>query len=989
MNRILTLLLILAVNLAYAQMTYQDRTPYETFEPDAIYLMMETGHSFGNADISDGSEASLNDFALLQELFANQTIFQMEQEFKILAKHNEKFERIYRLKLSFGVDKDALVKTLTNLSYVQLAEKIPIFTNALVPDDPDYSDESKRWHLDHINAEGAWDVTQGCGGIKIAIVDDAVMINHEDLQANIYINTGEVPNNGVDDDNNGYIDDVNGFDVADNDPNPSPPATADENYFSHGTHVAGIAAGVSNNGLGTASIGYNSTIIPVKVKSNSSQDASSLTNPMQGVEYAIAAGADIINMSWGSYAWSYINHLVFLEADEQNIACIAAIGNDALPFSAFPAGYATVISVVATDLDDDIAYFSNYTQEAHVFSPGVNIWSAVASSTSDYGFKSGTSMSTPLVSGMVALMLCNNPSFEIPELRQCIQSSADLIPSEHIENFSIPRINAAQSVQCTPPIWNECAPSGCEMVSNGSFENPKFSDINTYNSSGAIHAGEVCSWDNYPATADVYPLNVNAPNHAAHLQCNIQLYEGEVYPVSEGLVTSDPLDFIPGNTYKLEFDYSVTKEEVYTETEFLESIEIILVYNDWVQIPGIHVVTEEYVGIGSIPYPTVDYTHVQYPDWYLSAQPPADEYYHHYVQYFVAPDDPDFRKLLIYPANAYDNLDWASTMAVFLDNISIMPVVDVVGVSSEYEPNPDDCITLTATTAASAVFWEPEYLFDDPTLLVQEICLEDFETCDGGSLQFTVTGMDTLIGCASSDTVMINIKGSDIIPPSPNVPTLMELTVCNSINYITPPTAWDNCVGAVIGEPSSIFPIQESTVIIWSFTDASNNTSTQEQVVIVIDIDDSVEQSGATLMALQADAVYQWIDCETGLAVENETNQSFDPPEGGVYAVEITYNNCVAMSPCSDFFGVGVNDFSIEQNLKILPNPTSGEMRVNYKGGQIRSIEILDLAGKSIRKTENINATEALVDLSKLTAGVYLMRVETGEGMVSKRVVKK
>lgn len=139
---------------------------------------------------------------------------------------------------------------------------------------------------------------------------------------------------------------------------------------------------------------------------------------------------------------------------------------------------------------------------------------------------------------------------------------------------------------------------------------------------------------------------------------------------------------------------------------------------------------------------------------------------------------------------------------------------------------------------------------------------------------------------------------------------------------------------------------------------------------------------------LQSDATYQWIDCATGLAIENETGQSFSPTENGTYAVEITNGNCVSVSTCTEFIAVGVSEYAIDHNLYLQPNPTSGELTVNYTNGQIISFEILDLAGKLIRKTENVNASNTLIDMRKLNAGVYLLRVETEDGIISKRVIK-
>lgn len=983
MIRLSFFLLIFIVNMAQAQPAEPDRTDYEKYESDAIYVMMDFGNSLGSADIFDANAKVLSEYVELQDLFANETLVQIELEFKMLANRHEKFSRIYRLKLSGDADKDALVETLSALRYIHISEKIPLYSISLEPDDPDYSNPNKRWHLDKIGAEDAWEVTQGCESIKIAVVDDAVMIDHEDLQANIYVNPGEIPNNGIDDDNNGYIDDVHGFDVADNQPNPSPPATAGDSYFSHGTHVAGIAAGVSDNGVGMASLGFNTSIIPIKTKSNSNQTPGQLTHPMHGVEYAITMDADIINMSWGSYAGSYIHQLVFEVAHDQNIVCVAAIGNDELPFSMYPAKYPSVISVVAMDESDKIATFSNFTHEQHVFAPGVNIWSATASSPSGYGFKSGTSMATGLVSGMIALMLCNNPDLDVAGIRHCINASATHFASIQIANFVIPRIYAAHAVLCSQPVVTAVEPGGCEMIINGDFELPKYADHETYSTYNAIRFGEVLGWADCPPTADILPLNVDAPNHCVHIFARDDEYEG--------IVTKDALGLVGGNTYKLEFDYSVTRPEAYPQYEHLLSIEAILIYNDYYAYGSGGQISDEFFTIGSIPYPTVDFVHGVTAQWLWIAEHPAPELWHHHTVYFEAPENQDLRKLVIHPTSAYPYETHIASVGLLLDNISLVPITAVEGVASDYTPYPDDCITLTAATGASIVYWEPAHLFDDPSLPVQEICLSAIETCLGGSYEFTVTAADSSTGCSSSDTVLVHVQGVDVTPPMPNVPILMEITVCDSLSYLAPPTAWDDCVGAVVGQGNQSFPIQESTTIVWTYSDSLNNVSTQEQEVVILNMHDPdhlVDQIDNTFTAVPGNASYQWIDCETGLAIENETNRSFSPSGNGLYAVEITVGHCVAVSACIAFVNVGIGEDLMDRNLTLLPNPTGGELRVSYEGGRMLRLEILDLSGKAVLKMGDVNGSEVRMDLSKLAGGVYILRVETDGGFVFKRVVK-
>ena len=163
--------------------------------------------------------------------------------------------------------------------------------------------------------------------IVIAIVDDAVLTTHEDILPNLWTNPNEIPNNNIDDDNNGYRDDINGWDAADNDNDPNPPSSASSSVFTHGTHCAGIASAATDNSKGIASIGFNCKIMPVK-SSTSNGNAQYIDAGYDGIAYAMAAGADVISMSWGGNN-SQTAQNIFNQAHNLGITLVAAAGNDA------------------------------------------------------------------------------------------------------------------------------------------------------------------------------------------------------------------------------------------------------------------------------------------------------------------------------------------------------------------------------------------------------------------------------------------------------------------------------------------------------------------------------------------------------------------------------------------------------------------------------------------------------------------------------------
>ena len=989
MNLLPLIVLVLSTSFTFGQNNLENRASCEEYEPFAVFFQLTSENSLGSKDIMKNDLGDLNSYPELKELILDGKIFVIQQEFKQLALRNEEIARVYRAVIHQNVDIDELITKLERIPYIHYSEKIPVYKISIIPNDPDYTDPNKRWHLDQIDASNAWNINQGCANVKIAIVDDAILLNHEDLNSTIYVNLNEIPNNGIDDDNNGYIDDVNGFDVADNDNNPSPPATATASYFSHGTHVAGIAAGSTDNNLGLSSIGFNTSIIPIKTKSNSSTNPASLTNPMQGVEYAIMMNADVINMSWGSYANSYTNQLVFEYAESLGIICVGAVGNDALPFIAFPANYPTVLSVVATNQADDIANFSNYTGEGHIFAPGVNIWSSLASGPSAYGYLSGTSMSTPIVSGLIALMLCNNPQYEPYQIKYCLHYSSDFIPSTNIPGYSIPRINALSSLQCILPVQNSCDASGCELIKNGTFETPGDANITDYDQIGGIFWGEVCAWEDYCGSVDCLPRNTaSGQNHYAHLQAR---FINPIDPISqyESLITADPLNLTPGQTYKLEFDYSLTKSSTNNPTtDHLDSIAVKLVKNNWVEVPAVPNITDESILIHSIENVPVD---TIYPGWVAWSQNGflAPQYFHHVSVTFVAPNDLSIQKLVIHPVSDYPFFEASGLMGLCIDNVSVTPSFPILAVASTYTPSPNDCVTLSAiTTASGGVMWEPSYLFADPTTSQQSFCLDTMNLNTCGALLFTVTAFDTLTSCTTTDTVELFVQGADTLAPVPDEIHLPNYSGCNYINSITPPTATDNCLGTISGTPNVTFPITQDTTIIWTYTDNAGNIYTQTQTIIISPLDISTSLLYPTISANQVGVDYQWIYCITGNPIAGAVYQDFIPAVQGEYAVILSSGpNCIDTSACVMVSNVGFDENGLENELKIYPNPTSGELVVQYSLNDIIEIKIITMAGKEVYTCTNIDFPSTTLNLSLLAKGVYMVHIRTTQKEYNKRII--
>lgn len=326
----------------------------------------------------------------------------------------------------------------------------------VVPNDPLMSDQ---YHIDQtdaasIDVQKAWSVTKGKKSVVIAVIDTGVDLDHPDLKSKIWENTAEVSDNGVDDDGNGFVDDVNGWDFFEENNNPSgkPCSEEDTSGVIHGTHVAGIAAGITNNGVGVSGIGWNTKIMALKVASCDGTMTDSDIAP--AIEYAVANGAKVINMSLGGIGSSSVIDSVIQEAIAKGVTVVAASGNygrnlNRIP--AFPVCSSGVIGVAATDQNNQIASFSNFGDKCvDVSAPGVDILStlyhdpSVAGYESEYGYLSGTSMATPVVSGIVSLLIAQEGDLTPAEILSIIESSSENIGAS--TSYGSGKVNAVKAL---------------------------------------------------------------------------------------------------------------------------------------------------------------------------------------------------------------------------------------------------------------------------------------------------------------------------------------------------------------------------------------------------------------------------------------------------------------------------------------------------------------------------------------------------------------
>jgi subtilisin family serine protease len=337
-----------------------------------------------------------------------------------------------------------------------------------------------------IKAEQAWGAfSTGSNNVVVAVIDEGIDINHPDLQANIWQNPGETPNDGIDNDGNGYIDDVNGWDFAHNDKtvfdNTAGVYPVPDGYTGdvddHGTHVAGTIGARGNNGVGVVGVNWQVKIMSVKVLG---AGGGSTSNIIKGYEYVRkmldlwqqsggtkGANVRITNNSYGgtSYSQAARDAISALggTAPDNSILFVAAAGNESensAEFSHYPSDYIlpNVLSVAATDRFEQLATFSNYgAQQVMMAAPGRGILSTTPYAT--YNSFSGTSMASPHVTGAAALCLASFPNTGATALREALMLSGDVLPSLAGKVYSQRRLNVYEALR-TLSENDKVAPTG-------------------------------------------------------------------------------------------------------------------------------------------------------------------------------------------------------------------------------------------------------------------------------------------------------------------------------------------------------------------------------------------------------------------------------------------------------------------------------------------------------------------------------------------------
>jgi len=333
--------------------------------------------------------------------------------------------------------------------------------NTVAAQDQSVTPNDAAWPLQYgpaqIQATDAWELAAGCAPVTLAVIDSGADFAHPDLVGRFWLNHAELGNgreaNGVDDDGNGYVDDWRGWDFTNADNHPS-------DDYGHGTHVIGIANATANNGIGIAGVAGAAWGVRVMVLKVLDQSGFGLdSQAAEAVKYAVDNGARVINLSLGDPLPTPALQAALDYAAARDVLVVAASGNSGIDGVYYPARYTTALAVGAVTASNERAYFSTYGPELDLVAPGVAIYATAPGG--GYAYRSGTSMATPHVSGVAAL-LARMPQYGTARLISDALLNTALVvsPIDNTDFFGYGLVQARDALD-----WNPLGSVGvCHVV---------------------------------------------------------------------------------------------------------------------------------------------------------------------------------------------------------------------------------------------------------------------------------------------------------------------------------------------------------------------------------------------------------------------------------------------------------------------------------------------------------------------------------------------
>lgn len=363
------------------------------------------------------------------------------------------------LEVPVGIEVTRLVERLRASGLVEAADLDHIVRVAATPNDPSLLN-GLQWGLNNdgtaggvpgadINALAGWDTLSSASNIIVAVIDSGARYTHQDLAANMWVNTGEIPGNGRDDDHNGVKDDIYGINAIGLLPGGNP---LDD--LGHGTAVAGVIGAVGNNGLGVSGVAWQVRVMACKFFDASN---SSYSDAIECFNYAKDNGARIINFSFVDTVYNSVFYSALQACRNAGIIVVAAAGNDTINNDVtphYPASFQldNIVSVAASTRSDTLASFSNYGgTNVDLAAPGQDIYLVSRGSDSSYVWNSGTSFAAPQVAGALALTLARFPTNTYRQNIDRLLASTDPLPALKGKCVTGGRLNLAKLLAGWPP----------------------------------------------------------------------------------------------------------------------------------------------------------------------------------------------------------------------------------------------------------------------------------------------------------------------------------------------------------------------------------------------------------------------------------------------------------------------------------------------------------------------------------------------------------
>ena len=952
--------------------------------------------------------------------------------------------QVYHVYLQHDDSLNTILQKLSKADHVVYAERIPISRKFDIPNDlgSNTTGANGQYYLYKIQASAAWDIQVGDPSIRVAVIDDAVDVNHSELSGLT----------------------MNAFNAVDNSSNVSP----NDANWDHGTFISGLITAKTNNGAGMASLGRGLRIIPVKV--TDANNSSILINEYEAITYAYSIGANVINMSWGAEVASQTGLITITEAHASGAVLVAAAGNSNDNIVKYPAAFPNVISVAATTSIDSKSTFSSYGSWIDISAPGQEIWSLAPNG--DYTVKSGTSFSAPLISAAAGLMLSNNPSLTADEILSCLQSSADnidLFNPNFLGQLGAGRLNMKSAMECVAgsssglDVWlaevispqaSACAttfPHQIRLLNQG------LDTVFTMKIRYQLDNGfpQVSNWNDTfpPQTAlliDLPELSAAIGNHILRVTVLDTLNGNQVdsYPADNDLV----------------FNFSI-EHPVGQSLPFIETFESgsFNTQNWFVNNPGSdfgwEIAPSSGLSVGSksarLPYfvdfevgsrdflltPTLNFSAYQtvslsFDYAYMQRTPGlsdslaisvSNDCGETWLRVWARGED-DFGSFATRPYGGTFftpqlPADWCGQSGfascglidlsafagetgvrvrfegvnsngnnIYLDNINItgqqlnLPPV----ANFNADGNLQVCVNENVILANTSINQPTDYKWYLPGTSI------DSSAAYQPSIAYSAAGTYsiTLIATNAQGSDTLTLTDYITVVGLPDVSILMEPdSICRGQSATLTAQGADQYLwSSSFGLPATTQPsvtVNPQVTTSYSVTGYSNlgciAQASSALTVVLSPVGPAISVIADTaIICSDIASSYQWY--VNGLIIDGATDQSFVPLMNGNYNVRV-YNafGCSAISAPFQVIFVGIAEGPYLTSFEVYPNPSKGFIHLEFPSPQ-GSLELIDASGRLLLSKEIID-TKSSLDLSNLAPGMYLVRYIDGVRHAQRTIV--